>query len=163
MQSKRESLQLRWWWEEEEEEEREGRRFFLNVGWCCSCCCWCCRLCDDCSHFVFCFFFFNTSGLAAWLLPSPLPLLALRVIVTGRPARVQLHVDLPLFAGQLIVLGLLVAAQRVPLFAFQFYPNNFFFFLRFFFWSTRSSTSLFVWVVPLLFRCCCRCHVCCPT
>jgi len=45
----------------------------------------------------------------------PLFLLALRVVVSRRPARIELHVDLPLLPGQLVVLGLFFAAEAVPL------------------------------------------------
>lgn len=44
-----------------------------------------------------------------------LPLLATRGVGARRPVGVELHVQLPLPARQLIVLGLLLAAQRVPL------------------------------------------------
>lgn len=64
----------------------------------------------------FCFFvFFSiTSGLTRFLPPS-FPLLSLGVIITGRPAGMQLHVDLPLFACQFIVFRLFLAAESVPL------------------------------------------------
>jgi hypothetical protein len=44
-----------------------------------------------------------------------LPLLATSGVGARRPVGVELHVQLPLPARQLIVLGLLLAAQRVPL------------------------------------------------
>lgn len=37
------------------------------------------------------------------------------VVIPGGPGGVELHVELPLFPGQLVVLGLLLAGQRVPL------------------------------------------------
>ena len=48
---------------------------------------------------------------------SDLPglLLVLSIIVPGRPPRVHLHVDLALLSGLLVVLGLLVTIQTVPL------------------------------------------------
>jgi len=46
--------------------------------------------------------------------PPPL-LLVLGVVVPGRPARVQLHVQGALSPGHLVVLGLLSSTQRVPL------------------------------------------------
>ncbi len=49
----------------------------------------------------------------------PLPLLLLEaepVVVPGVPVRVHLHVLLPLHAGLLVVAGLLLAAQGVPLY-----------------------------------------------
>ena len=45
----------------------------------------------------------------------PLLLLVLGVVVPGRPARVQPHVRLSLLARQLVVLGLVLSGQRVPL------------------------------------------------
>jgi len=40
---------------------------------------------------------------------------ATHVVVPGRPARVELHVELPFLASQFVVLGLLLPGQRVPL------------------------------------------------
>lgn len=37
------------------------------------------------------------------------------VVVPGGPGWVELHVELSLLAGQLVVLGLLLPGQRVPL------------------------------------------------
>ena len=37
------------------------------------------------------------------------------VVVAGRPGRVELHVELSLFPGQLVVLGLFLSGQCVPL------------------------------------------------
>lgn len=37
------------------------------------------------------------------------------IVVSGRPAGVELHVELPFFASQFIVLGLFLSGQRVPL------------------------------------------------
>lgn len=37
------------------------------------------------------------------------------IVVSGRPGRVQLHVELSLLSGQLVVLGLFLAGQCVPL------------------------------------------------
>lgn len=37
------------------------------------------------------------------------------VVVSGRPGRVQLHVELSLLSGQLVVLGLFLPGQCVPL------------------------------------------------
>lgn len=37
------------------------------------------------------------------------------IVVPGRPGRVELHVELSLFPGQLVVLGLFLAGQRMPL------------------------------------------------
>lgn len=37
------------------------------------------------------------------------------VVIPGGPGGVELHVELSLFPGQLVVLGLLLAGQRVPL------------------------------------------------
>lgn len=40
---------------------------------------------------------------------------ATHVVVSGRPAGVELHVELPFLASQFVVLGLLLPGQRVPL------------------------------------------------
>lgn len=37
------------------------------------------------------------------------------VVVSGRPGGVELHVELSLFPGQLVVLGLFLPGQCVPL------------------------------------------------
>lgn len=37
------------------------------------------------------------------------------VVVSGGPGRVELHVELSLFSGQLVVLGLLLPGQCMPL------------------------------------------------
>lgn len=44
-----------------------------------------------------------------------LPLLGAGRVGSRRPVRIELHVQLALASRQLIVLGLLLAAQRVPL------------------------------------------------
>lgn len=44
-----------------------------------------------------------------------LPLLAARGVGARRPVGIELHVQLTLTTRQLVVLGLLVPAQRVPL------------------------------------------------
>ena len=50
-----------------------------------------------------------------FLHPLAFLLLTLRVVVSRRPARVELHVQLALLPSQLVVLGLLLPAQAMPL------------------------------------------------
>lgn len=74
------------------------------------------RVCDlGCADFV-CFFVLGTSRLD-WcsLFLSLLLLGAVTVIVPRAPAWVHLHVQLALQPRLLVILGLLLAAQRVPL------------------------------------------------
>ena len=51
----------------------------------------------------------------SYFISFPSLLFVLGVVVPGRPARVLLHVQLPLHPGHLVVLGLVIAGQRVPL------------------------------------------------